>query len=265
MPRSTGRRDPARSRPWSRCMAAAALRTVPVRSCRAIRTGASGSSRPASSCLFPDSYGSRGLRSQCRVRERERSGCGANGSPTPMRRAAGCRARAGSPPTASRCSAGRAGRTPRCGPCARGPQARDGKPDFRSAVAFYPGCRRLRDQAWSARIPTLILIGTADDWTPASVCEQMVAGARGRSAAATIVTYRGAHHDFDRPDLVAACAHRARLHARRLRARACRNRSGRARGCAQARAGVAHAVMSGDRCTVSFGARRATTCTGERR
>src|SRR5205085_8621024 len=32
---------------------------------------------------------------------------------------------------------------------------RDGMPDFRSAVAFYPGCRRLGDMGWSARIPTL--------------------------------------------------------------------------------------------------------------
>lgn len=77
---------------------------------------------------------------------------------------------------------------------------RDGMPDFRSAVAFYPGCRRLGTAAWSARIPTLILIGRADDWTPAAACEQMVAGARGRSAQASIVVYPGAYHEFDRPD-----------------------------------------------------------------
>ena len=75
---------------------------------------------------------------------------------------------------------------------------KDGTPDFRSAVALYPGCRRLRDTAWSARIPTLILIGSADDWTPASYCQQMVAGAHGRSAGAQIVVYSGAHHEFDR-------------------------------------------------------------------
>ena len=60
---------------------------------------------------------------------------------------------------------------------------KEAKPDFRSAVAFFPGCRRLRDTAWSARLPTLILIGGKDDWTPASACEQMVAGARGRAEA----------------------------------------------------------------------------------
>jgi dienelactone hydrolase len=72
--------------------------------------------------------------------------------------------------------------------------------DFRSAVAFYPSCRRLLETAWSARVPTLILIGSVDDWTPASTCQQMVAGARGRSAHVQIIVYPGAHHEFDRAD-----------------------------------------------------------------
>jgi dienelactone hydrolase len=77
--------------------------------------------------------------------------------------------------------------------------ARDSTPDFRSAIAFYPGCRRLGDSAWSTRIPTLILIGGADDWTPAGPCQHMVREARGRSAHAEIVVYPGAYHDFDHP------------------------------------------------------------------
>lgn len=78
---------------------------------------------------------------------------------------------------------------------------KDGRPDFRSAVAFYPGCRRLGDTAWSARIPTLLLLGGADDWSPARDCEQMVAGAKGRSAKAEVVTYRDAYQYFDRGNL----------------------------------------------------------------
>jgi dienelactone hydrolase len=74
-------------------------------------------------------------------------------------------------------------------------------PDFRSAVALYPNCQRAGTLAWSARVPTLILIGRADDWTSASACEQMVAGARGRSAGTQIKVYPGALHDFDRKDL----------------------------------------------------------------
>jgi dienelactone hydrolase len=69
--------------------------------------------------------------------------------------------------------------------------------DFRSAVALYPGCARLDNAGWSARVPTLILIGAADDWTPAPACQHMVAGARGRSAGISIVVYPGAYHDFD--------------------------------------------------------------------
>ncbi len=78
------------------------------------------------------------------------------------------------------------------------PQGKDG-PDFRSAVALYPGCRRLSNAAWSARVPTLILIGRADDQASAAICQQMVAGARGRSARVEIHVYPGAHHDFDHP------------------------------------------------------------------
>ena len=77
----------------------------------------------------------------------------------------------------------------------------DDRPDFRSAAVLYPGCQRLNDTAWSARVPTLILIGALDDLTSAKTCEQMVAGARGRSAAAVIVKYRGARHAFDRDHL----------------------------------------------------------------
>ena len=79
------------------------------------------------------------------------------------------------------------------------PHTKDG-PDFRSAVALYPGCRRLSNAAWSARVPTLILIGRADDQASAATCQQMVAGARGRSARVEIHVYPGAHHDFDHPN-----------------------------------------------------------------
>ena len=78
-------------------------------------------------------------------------------------------------------------------------QVQDG-PDFRSAVALYPGCRRLSNAAWSARVPTLILIGRADDQASAAVCQQMVTGTRGRSARVAIQVYPGAYHDFDHPN-----------------------------------------------------------------
>ena len=76
--------------------------------------------------------------------------------------------------------------------------SRDAAPDFRSAVAFYPDCRISSGLGWSARVPTLVLIGARDDISSPAACRQMVDGARGRSALARIVVYPGAYHDFDR-------------------------------------------------------------------
>jgi dienelactone hydrolase len=72
------------------------------------------------------------------------------------------------------------------------------EPDFRSAIAFYPDCRISSGLGWSARVPTLLLIGAKDDVSSPPACRQMVDGARGRSALARIVVYPGAYHDFDR-------------------------------------------------------------------
>jgi dienelactone hydrolase len=70
--------------------------------------------------------------------------------------------------------------------------------DFRSAVALYPNCRLASRLGWSARVPTLVLIGADDDLSSASACRQMVDGARGRSALARIVVYPNARHGFDK-------------------------------------------------------------------
>jgi len=150
--------------------------------------------------LFPDSYSSRGLGSQCRVRSR---------SVQPYReRVADAQAarhwlQAQDFVQKDRISLLGWSNGAIATLWAVRPRAavKDGQPDFRSAVAFYPGCRRLAERGWSTRIPTLILIGSADNWTPARDCEQMVAGARGRSARASIVKYRDAYHSFDRENL----------------------------------------------------------------
>ena len=76
--------------------------------------------------------------------------------------------------------------------------SRSVEPDFRSAIAFYPDCRISSGLGWSARVPTLLLIGAKDDVSSPPACRQMVDGARGRSALARIVVYPGAYHDFDR-------------------------------------------------------------------
>ncbi|MCP3472912.1 dienelactone hydrolase family protein [Bradyrhizobium sp. CCGUVB1N3] len=78
---------------------------------------------------------------------------------------------------------------------------RDGAPDFRAAIAFYPDCRISAGLGWSTRVPTLLLIGGKDDISSPPACRQMVDGAYGRSALARIVVYPGAYHDFDRANL----------------------------------------------------------------
>jgi dienelactone hydrolase len=147
--------------------------------------------------IFPDSFGSRGLGSQCRVhaptiRSSNERVTDAEATRQWLQAQAFVR-----PEHVSLLGWSSGGSTTLW---AVRPNAKpnDGKPDFRSAVALYPGCRHLRETAWSARIPTLVLVGGADDWKLASTCQQMVAGARGRSARVEIVVYPGAHHEFDR-------------------------------------------------------------------
>lgn len=79
---------------------------------------------------------------------------------------------------------------------------KDGRPDFVKAVAFYPGCRVPAENGkWHARLPLLILIGAADDWTPAAPCESLAATAKASGEPVSIMVYPEAYHDFDHPDL----------------------------------------------------------------
>jgi dienelactone hydrolase len=54
---------------------------------------------------------------------------------------------------------------------------------------------------WHARIPLLILIGAADDWTPAAPCKDLADQARASNEPVSIVLYPNAYHDFDTPDV----------------------------------------------------------------
>lgn len=81
----------------------------------------------------------------------------------------------------------------------------DGKPDLARAVAFYPGCRaQVESPGFSTRMPLLILIGEADDWTPAAPCQALAAAASARGEAVDIKLYKNAYHDFDHPRRVIA-------------------------------------------------------------
>jgi dienelactone hydrolase len=77
---------------------------------------------------------------------------------------------------------------------------------FRAAIAFYPSCVGFKG---NMTVPTLILIGELDDWTPANECRNMVDGRddwgisrqKGEGSPIKLVVYPGAYHAFDSPNL----------------------------------------------------------------
>ena len=70
---------------------------------------------------------------------------------------------------------------------------RPGDVRFRAVVAFYPRCSAVFGRL---TIPTLILIGALDDWTPAADCSEKVNAWRTGSAPVEQVVYPGTHHGF---------------------------------------------------------------------
>lgn len=70
---------------------------------------------------------------------------------------------------------------------------------FVTAVAFYPGCRRLQTSTYRAATPLLLHLGEADDWTPIRFCELLVRGAAKAGDDVRAFVYPGAHHGFDQP------------------------------------------------------------------
>lgn len=151
--------------------------------------------------LMPDSYGSRGLGSQCGVKDltvragRERVADAAaariwlqqRGDIRPGQIALIGWSGGGS----TVLTAIRKDRSPA-----------DSRPDFTRAIAFYPSCRvQSESPSFAARMPLLILMGEADDWTPAGPCGYLAKAAQGRGEKVEFVLYPGAVHDFDHPRL----------------------------------------------------------------
>ncbi len=67
---------------------------------------------------------------------------------------------------------------------------------FKTAIAFYPGCRSAIENAgYAPGLPLTILIGSADDWTPAAPCRELAARHSIR-----LIEYVGAVHGFDAPN-----------------------------------------------------------------
>ena len=76
-------------------------------------------------------------------------------------------------------------------------------PDFRAAIAFYPGsCDAQRvGSDWTSAIPLLILQGEKDVWTPAKPCQALAQQAVALGGSVEFHAYPGAYHDFDWPNL----------------------------------------------------------------
>jgi dienelactone hydrolase len=143
--------------------------------------------------LLPDSFGTRGLGSQCNVRDRTvRASVQRRGDA--IAAAKWLAARPGTPAggvvlmgwsnggntTLYTAEAGRADLPPGL---------------FRAFVAFYPGCNTLaRRPDWRPAAPMLILNGASDDWTPAAGCQPLADRLAGL---VTVQIYPDAYHDFD--------------------------------------------------------------------
>lgn len=63
------------------------------------------------------------------------------------------------------------------------------------AVAFYPGCQTELERGYAPSAPLLMLVGEADDWTPAAPCHQLAQAASAPQP--QIEGYAGASHGFD--------------------------------------------------------------------
>lgn len=151
--------------------------------------------------LMPDSYGSRQLGSQCGVKEltvrasRERVGDAAA-----ARR--WLQARSDIHPDRIALLGWSSGGSTVLAAARKDRRPGDDKPDFARAVAFYPSCRGQSESAsFAARMPILILIGEADDWTPVAPCGYLAEAARTRGEQVDLIVYPGAHHAFDHPRL----------------------------------------------------------------
>jgi dienelactone hydrolase len=74
---------------------------------------------------------------------------------------------------------------------------------FAAGVSFYPGCttKAKVPNKFQPYAPLLVLIGDADDWTPAAPCKALTAAVAARGDPMQIVTYPDTYHDFDNPGI----------------------------------------------------------------
>jgi len=68
---------------------------------------------------------------------------------------------------------------------------------YQAAIAFYPGCVAFQDG--NLATPLLMLMGSADDWTPPDKCVERGTALQTASTPIEWKVYKGAMHVFDEP------------------------------------------------------------------
>jgi len=71
---------------------------------------------------------------------------------------------------------------------------------FKAAVAYYPVCAASQSDA---TVPTLILSGDRDNWSPAERCRKRLAYLSDNGPPIELNVYKGTYHDFDAPEFAA--------------------------------------------------------------
>jgi dienelactone hydrolase len=151
--------------------------------------------------LFPDSFGSRGSESQCTTNDRVTSPSKERVEDAMAARSY-LQSRSDVKADAISLLGWSNGGSTVLYAVQRQHRPRDSRPDFAKAVAFYPGCRAPAEHgSWHTRLPLMILIGAADDWTPPAPCQALADSAAAANEPVSITVYPGAYHDFDHPNL----------------------------------------------------------------
>jgi dienelactone hydrolase len=144
--------------------------------------------------LLPDSYAARGLGPQCRNRHRTVTSTGLRRADA-IASARWLAAQKDTPPGGIALLGWSDGGNTVLWTAQERPDLPRGL--FRSFVAFYPGCKTASRMAgWRPAAPMMILVGAADDWTPAPPCRDLAARF---PRLITLIVYPGAYHDFDAP------------------------------------------------------------------
>ncbi len=139
--------------------------------------------------LFPDSYGSRNVRSLCKTKRRlvtyEDRILDARSAKNWLDRQRYVNSK----------NINLLGWSEGAGTILRMAYSKHGK-GFRKSIAFYPECRSLLTRKkLKLHQPLSILVGARDDWTPPEPCQKLIWNAGGN-----IILYKKAHHGFDIPN-----------------------------------------------------------------